>query len=392
MENPDRQKELKNLDIEFNKTARSTDDVIFKNRLAKWNREHGRKILAFERTAIFQYVAVAAGFGSFLFLAASFFALKAEFEYRSEERQNWQTDRKHRIWSTLLEPTSGETGKGHALNALLRQGQSLNGLDLSCKGLLQTDRCANKPVLSFIDFSNYRTPKQRFVPYHQQTERNRGFSDRVINIDFSETKLNNLIADQITFAGKFHSAIITGGIISNTMFLPGTLTNTTFKHSDVSNVIVTGVDPIRFEYSWVDGLIIIPETIIEFGGWTFGGRGAVRWEEMKINLNTAISRADGPPICTAVHKTVDFSGETSEIYPKSREACPERLLKNMIFCDTKPATLTKPGAPPGAIAIPNTDFPIEPCAKYHASGFKHEIIFQEAKLRYPNKFRKAKKK
>lgn len=102
-----------------------------------------RNFRAFERTFAFQFIALCLGVLTLVVTGATLLSLMEEFEARKRDRID-------RAWDRILQPATGNTGKGAAITYLIEQGADLAGLDVSCKkmGGYEDGECVNPPIFT----------------------------------------------------------------------------------------------------------------------------------------------------------------------------------------------------------------------------------------------------
>lgn len=100
--------------------------------------------------------------GTFLQLSIDLVDRRDERAFRAEEREYRRQERVARSWSELLNPSTGNSARVRALEFLFSQGESFNGIDLSCEAMQRgwDDEnlvCQNPIDLSGLDLSSQRS-------------------------------------------------------------------------------------------------------------------------------------------------------------------------------------------------------------------------------------------
>lgn len=276
-----------------------------------WNIAHGKAVRSFERGALFQYLALLAGFGSFIFLGASFFALREEFSFREEERHQRKLDRLEAAWTRLLRPIGGNTGKGPALEYIMKTGADMSGLNLSCDSVNGTYE--NQKLRGYerircngaIWLADAEIPARKIVGKRVLGDY---FQNSVLLWNLSGAEIFRIKANHISFAGDLRYTRFGLSTLNSSRFYRGNATNFIVHGSSVrySNFIIG--KNVRVQGSDITGAEFVVNDVADLG-----------------LIISNISEVSSPPKCK-IRKTID-TGTTEN-------SCNEILWKQTHFCIT----------------------------------------------------------
>ena len=333
--------------------------------VSDWNRNHGEKVQNWGRTAIFQYLALFAGFGSFCFLGLSFFEMKDEFQNREEERGAREEERIERAWSNLLRREGGNTGKGKAYSYLLSYGEETFGVNASCS--TKNEACFNKTV-----FANIEIPEDYPLSKYDEnsvldlfTNMNVSFSE--IWFDFKHDKnryWDGIVVERANLKGTYvvyplgEHAIIESTNVINARFDGAAslaIFDTDLSFVNVGLILKNDLDPIKDEDATLSYLQ---------GRYYFSG---------------TISAAS-PMVCRfwkqSEASTMFATGagllDSNDLWQET--ACPDLFYDEVAICDVNP----------GQDSID----PLPGCERF--PDRPHAITLDEAGERYPDLWEEAK--
>lgn len=264
-----------------------------------------RRVVTFiERSAVIRLIAILAGVFGFVIVGGTAWQIWNDYIDRGEERVE-------RAWNRLLRPSAGNTGKASALQYLWDAGQSLDGVDLSCKALGNFDassQTCNGP-LQFVDlFIKGRAEEPAFgdtEPRKLIGMSNVDFKDvKLTDAKFTRTSLQGVGFDEGSLEGAFFIECSIDSTYLNT-----SLKGVTFSLCELVN---SSVYANGFSIAWTD----ISNTVFD------GFDGA----DDQINFyGLGFAWADRPPFYSTVGATrVNYYPFDSERLKRVRLCDPPR--------------------------------------------------------------------
>lgn len=332
----------------------------FDNRLAPL-------IKTIERSAIAQGLAMIAGVCAFVGLGLTVWAVSDEFDARQEEREQRRQERIERTWNRLLLPAIGNTRKGRAISDLLKEGETLNGIDLSCEtmgGWTEDGKCGSRVILSDLEFAGGNSLEEIIIKTRENKRKSIVIdgSSQFINsaATMKSIKLNGIRIEQanINFAAflgidlrraiinnsRLFSSIIFGNF-DGLSIMSSQLTNTMFNMQGSMTISFSDVSNVRFQYDKERYANSAP-----------------------VRLHRSATIAEAPPTCPKRNVFVHY-GDLFAYQLKPAEPCPEEMMKTLAFCDKSPSS--KKTKPNGI------------CERHFRGSYEYAISYEEAKKRYP---------
>lgn len=119
-----------------------------------------------ENSSVLHLIAILFAILTGVVTVGTMWQITSDIADRQAERQDAREERLARAWSHLMTRIGGQSGKGAALNIILRSGEKVDRIELSCKTVGdwddKADKCINKPEFDGLSFGlasqgkNYR--------------------------------------------------------------------------------------------------------------------------------------------------------------------------------------------------------------------------------------------